>query len=56
MKERDPKEKFYYEEEESNEISQQIMGAYASGVIDNPKAQANMYGDQPHDEAEDFEY
>ena len=53
---KDPNEKFYYDNEGVNEISDQIMGAYASGVIDNPKAQANMYNDQPHDEAEDFEY
>ncbi|MGD6958190.1 hypothetical protein ACQCWA_10695 [Rossellomorea aquimaris] len=34
MKKRDPKEQFSYDEQANEQVSQQIMDSYTSGVID----------------------
>ncbi len=39
MKQRDPKETFFYNEHEVEEVSSQIMGAYINGVVDSPDGQ-----------------
>ncbi|MCP3741163.1 hypothetical protein [Rossellomorea sp. BNER] len=46
MKKKDPKEQFTYDEQATQSVSNQIMGAYSSGVIDEPDGQYNPYEDK----------
>ncbi|WP_335872221.1 hypothetical protein [Bacillus sp. 2205SS5-2] len=38
MKKKDPKENFSYDEHAIDQVSQQIMSAYTSGVVGEPNA------------------
>ncbi|RBP03889.1 hypothetical protein [Rossellomorea aquimaris] len=43
MKKRDPKEQFSYDEQANEQVSQQIMDSYTSGVIDTENGQYGTY-------------
>ncbi|MFC7786935.1 hypothetical protein ACFQWC_20875 [Rossellomorea sp. GCM10028870] len=43
MKKRDPKEQFSYDEQANEQVSQQIMDSYTSGVIDTENGQYSTY-------------
>ncbi|MGE6755613.1 hypothetical protein ACQKFO_19535 [Rossellomorea sp. NPDC071047] len=49
MKKRDPKEQFSYDEQANEQVSQQIMDSYTSGVIDTENGQ---YGTDENEENE----
>ncbi|MFD2681582.1 hypothetical protein [Bacillus seohaeanensis] len=46
MKRKNFEHKYDYDEQASQQVSNQIMGAYSSGVIDSPDGSYNPYEDQ----------
>ncbi|MCA1056913.1 hypothetical protein LCM10_18260 [Rossellomorea aquimaris] len=45
MKKKDPKEQYTYDEQGSQQVSQQIMNSYTSGVIDTENGHYNTFED-----------
>jgi hypothetical protein len=43
MKKRNPQESFTYDEKANEQTANQIMEAYASGVVDHPDGQFHIY-------------
>ncbi|UXH43885.1 hypothetical protein N5C46_19955 [Rossellomorea vietnamensis] len=50
MKKRDPKEQFTYDENANQQVSQQIMDSYTSGVIDTENGQYGTYENEQYEE------
>jgi hypothetical protein len=49
MKKRDPKEQFTYDEQANEQVSQQIMDSYTSGVIDTENGHYGTYENEENE-------
>ncbi|MGM0842717.1 MAG: hypothetical protein ACQEWE_18425 [Bacillota bacterium] len=49
MKKRDPKEQLTYDEQANEQVSQQIMDSYTSGVIDTENGQYGTYENEENE-------
>ncbi|MGR3765346.1 hypothetical protein [Rossellomorea sp. NS-SX7] len=50
MKKKNPQEQYTYDEQGSQQVSQQIMNSYTSGVIDTENGHYNTYENHGEDE------